>query len=129
MKALTLFLLLALAACAGSETAASGPQQPDPRIASTLEGLKPGKPAQCIPRSRVREIRTAKDIILYVEGRNRVWRNDLVGGCAGLRRDDIVVWQGWGSDYCRGDMIRTQDRAAGQITGACALGDFTPYTR
>lgn len=122
-------VLLLLAGCtttAGSEQANAREQA---RFERTLAGLTPGEPVSCIRRDQFNEIRTFEGTILYVAGRNRVWRNDVVGGCPGLRRGDIVVTRSFGSQLCNGDIIQTRAPTGGFLSGTCSLGKFTPYTR
>ncbi|AJP70869.1 hypothetical protein [Sphingomonas hengshuiensis] len=125
--------LLILAAGGAATAAIQENRKPDAataRVERTLAGLTPGKPRNCIPRNRISELRTADGVILYVSGRNRVYRNDVLGQCAGLRRDDMVVsFSAISGDYCRGDIIRTRARTGGMMTGSCALGTFVPYTK
>lgn len=124
--AVSLPLLLA----AGATTAAAPPQNSaGARIERTLAGLTPGTPKRCLARDKVNELRTAKGVIVFVAGRDRVWRNDVVGkGCIGLARGDTVVTETMSDSYCRGDFVRTRSPAGGAI-GSCSLGDFVPYSR
>ena len=99
------------------------------RLEKALAGLTPGKPQHCIDRDRVTSVKTFPDVIVYVQGRNKVWRNDTNGGCSGLKRDDIIVSRSPLGQYCSGDIIETRSRSGGFSTGACSLGDFVPYTK
>jgi len=122
-------MLLLLTGCtttAGSEQANAREQA---RFERALAGLTPGEPVNCIRRDQFNEIRTFEGTILYVAGRNRLWRNDVVGGCPGLRRGDIVVTRSFGSQLCNGDIIQTRAPTGGFLSGTCSLGKFTPYTR
>ncbi|MCD2322966.1 hypothetical protein LQ953_02920 [Sphingomonas sp. IC-56] len=124
-------LLLSLGATS-AETQTRAPDGATARVERTLAGLTSGAPQRCLRRDRVTELRTAAKVILYVGGRDRVWRNDVVGeGCdRGLRRGDIVVSQSLvGDSYCEGDLVHTRVRTGGSLTGSCSLGAFTPYTR
>lgn len=100
------------------------------RLAKALDGLTPGTPVSCVPRERITTVKGYNGTILYVGGRNKVWRNDTKGGCEGLgRNDDIMVSRTSMGEYCRGDIIETHSRSGGHFTGACSLGDFTPYSK
>ncbi|WP_448663475.1 hypothetical protein ACG3SL_02045 [Sphingomonas sp. CJ20] len=128
-------VLPALLLASGGVAAATMQEKPKPdaataRVERTLAGLTPGKPMTCLPRARVTEMQTADGVILYIGGRNRVYRNDVVGHCAGLKRDDVVVsFSSGGGDYCRGDILQTRSPNGGMMTGSCSLGSFVPYTR
>ena len=119
-----------LAAAALTVTAAAPMQTPDERLTKRLDGLTPGKPVSCLSMREVTQVKGYGNTLLYIQGRNRVWRTETNGGCEGIsRRDDIMVTRTTSAQYCRGDMIQTRDRTGGFMTGACALGDFTPYTK
>lgn len=124
-------LLLTLGAT-GAATQTRAPDRATARIEKTLARLTPGTPQRCLRRDRVTELRTGSNVILYVAGRDRAWRNDVVGeGCArGLARGDIVVSQSLvGDSYCQGDLVQTRVRTGGMVSGSCSLGPFVPYTR
>lgn len=123
----------ALALAAGFLTSGAADQRVNPREAARFEralrGLTPGKPQDCITRERMGEMRSFPKTLLFVESRKRVWRNDTVGTCAGLKNDDLVVISSIGSRMCRGDIVHTRQRLGGGLTGSCALGQFVPYTK
>lgn len=122
-------------AAAFTMTAAAPYQSSEERQAAALdkrlEGLTPGKSTSCVPMTQVTEVKGYNGTILYIQGKNRVWRNDTNGGCEGLgRSDDVLVTRTTMGSYCRGDIVETHSRGGGGfMTGACSLGEFTPYTK
>ncbi len=93
-----------------------------------LAGKVAGKKVTCISRQPQTNLTAiSKNIVLYRVSRKLVYKNELIGSCNGLTRDDIIITQSWGSQMCRGDLTRTADRVSGMLSGACALGDFIPY--
>lgn len=120
---------LLLAACTTTGDSGQADARDRARLEKALAGLTPGAPMKCLRRDQANEIRTFEGTILYVAGRNRVWRNDVVGDCPGLRRGDIVVSKSFGSQNCSGDIIETRSPTGGMFSGSCSLGTFTPYTR
>lgn len=118
--------LLLLGACTTTEQTGARDRE---RLERALAGLNPGEPVRCLRHDQFNQIRTFQGTILYVAGRNRLWRNDVVGTCAGLRRGDIVVTRSFGSQVCDGDIIQTRSPTGGFLSGSCSLGKFTPYTR
>lgn len=128
--AITAVALAAALAAGGSTAQTTAEARDQARLAKTLEGLTAGEAKSCIDRHMVSYIRTFEDTIVYVQGRNKKWRNDTVGGCSGLKHDDIIVSRNMiGSQYCAGDIIETRSRSGGFVTGACSLGKFVPYTK
>ena len=95
----------------------------------TLAGLIPGKPTSCVSVSMVQNIDTYPNTMLFKFNRNRVYRNDLSGGCPGASFGEFPVFQVHGSQYCSGDIVNFRDSSTGMLTGSCALGEFTPYTK
>ncbi|MFZ5748768.1 MAG: hypothetical protein ACOY45_14080 [Pseudomonadota bacterium] len=119
-------LVAACATTAASDPGMSASQQA--KLDKALAGLEPGKPQNCIDPDRITQTKTFPDTILFVVGKNKVYRNTPTGGCAGLKRDDLIVTRSPIRQYCSGDLVETRARVGGQVTGACALGDFVPYT-
>jgi hypothetical protein len=129
MMRLAMPAFLLLAACTTTAATEQSDARDRARMTRALAGLVPGEPLRCIRRDQFNEIRTFDGTILYVAGRGRMWRNDVVGHCEGLRRGDIVVSKTFGGQYCDGDIIQTRSPMGGVLSGSCSLGKFTPYTR
>ncbi len=122
--------LLILAACAANTALPQkGANSDDAQIAKRLAGLTPGAPVDCLPPQRTNEVQGFAKTILYIGGRNRVWRSDLIGSCPGLSRGDLPVITSVGGQVCRGDTVQTRARIGGMWTGSCALGRFVPYSK
>ncbi len=117
---------------AGLTAADAAQHRPDPamaKIEKQLRGLKAGEPMRCLRRDKANEILTADGVILYIAGKGRVWRNDVVGHCNGLARGDVVVTRSISGQLCDGDIVQTRAPTGGMFTGSCSLGKFTPYTK
>lgn len=122
-------LLLLATAATGAATEQRVSRADTVKLAKTLSGLKPGKAQNCVRSDRIREVRGFDGEILYVEGRNKLYRNQTHGSCKGLAQGDILVTQTLGSEYCSGDIVQTRAPTGGFFTGSCALGAFVPYTK
>jgi hypothetical protein len=125
-------LLLITASCAPSgiaDTPAPIAEKQAKQLEKELKGKVAGKPVSCIPSSRSDSpIRISDDMLLYRVSGKLVYQNLLRGACNGLaRRDDIMVTETFGSQNCRGDIIRMVDPYSGINGGHCVLGDFIPY--
>jgi hypothetical protein len=122
------FGVLVLAAMVGS-CAAPSPETGQ-RQATELVGRVAGAPQRCITNERGISFRVAdgdRGTLLYGTG-SRIWANGLAPGC-GFNRGDILVVQTIGSDYCRGDFVRSIDPISRFPGTSCILGNFVPYTR
>jgi hypothetical protein len=99
----------------------------DAKITKALANLTPGAPVPCISLATPMSSSLYGGTILYRNSGRLTYRNDTRGICGS--RDDILVTRSWGSQLCRGDVVRTVDRLSGFHTGSCVLGDFVPYRR
>lgn len=125
---------LALIACGGaapaSESAASDPKSDAARMERALKGLVPGKPINCISQFRPSySTEIIGDTILYKVNRRLIYRNETSGGCNATPGNDALIVRNFGSQLCRGNIIRTFHPISGFETGGCSLGTFTPYTK
>ena len=100
-------------------------------LAKELDGKVAGKPVSCVSDyNSTNLIRVSDDILLYRVSGNLVYKNNLRGGCPGLARDnDIIVSEQFGSQKCRGDLLRLVDRTSGIRGPTCVLGEFVPYRK
>ncbi len=124
--------LLTLASCAEMD---STPKPLTDKQAETLnrqlEGKVAGAPVSCISDYNATNlIRISDDILLYRVSGNLVYRNNLRFSCPGLARDsDIIVTEQFGSQKCRGDLLKLVDRTSGMQGAVCSLGEFVPYRK
>ena len=115
------FLLLLLGSCAAPPTSVPG-------RATELTGRVAGVPQRCVPIERDIALRVSdgdRSTLLYGTGR-KIWANHLPRGC-GFNQGDVLVVQPIGSDYCRGDFVRSIDPVSRFPGPSCYLGDFVPY--
>ena len=96
-----------------------------------LQGKVAGAPMTCLPNYRANDMVVIDErTILFRDGANRVYRNDIVGGCTGLGRPGtaLVTRQFGGTGLCRGEIAQIVDTSTGSFVGSCSLGDFVPFT-
>ena len=128
-SALTLSLL---AACAPVD---STPQPLTDKqsvvLSKQLAGKVAGEPQNCINDfNNTNLVRVSDDILLYRVSSRLVYENRLRYSCPGLARDnDIIVTEQFGSQQCRGDIIKLVDRLGGIPGPFCTLGEFVPYRK
>lgn len=132
MRWLALVIPVLLAGCAanaGAPPDAASPKQLA-EIADALKGLTAGEPRSCIDQTRVTNVRKFEGTILYLYSPREIYRNDVKGGCSGLRYGDTIVSRTPTTQLCRGDIIRTVTPSNPSMpSGSCALGEFVPYKR
>ncbi len=118
--------LLILGGCATTARTAQGP---DPKLGVALSGKVAGKSQNCIRLDEAQSSEIFRDAILYRSGRDRYFLADAPG-CGSSGNNDYILGQNvFGSQLCRGDIVRLVDRTSGFHGGACAIAGFTPYTR
>jgi len=122
-----LALLLSVSACAAPR--AMGDEPPDPKLLAALAGRQvAGPPRDCLPLLSARDQTTYRGALTFRDGRT-LYRNDMQG-CYGLDDNVTIVQNIYGSQICRGDIVRLVDRnASGFIRGSCSYGPFVPYRR
>ena len=112
LKLVALALSLTLVAACGKVDSTPKPltDKQSAVLMKELNGKVAGTPVNCIGDfNATNTIRVSDNILLY-----RV-------------SDDIMVSEQFGSQKCKGDIIRLVDRTTGMTGGVCSLGDFVPY--
>lgn len=134
LLAVTLGSSILLAGCTASK-ADSTPVALTDKQSELLEkqigGKIAGTAVSCISTLQSSNIiRVSDDMLLYKVSGRLVYQNRLKTPCPGLASDrDILVSEQYGSQQCRGDVIRLVDRTGGIPGPFCILGDFIPFRK
>jgi hypothetical protein len=130
MRAILLIGLGALAAsCSYAPPVGPSPMAQD-KLARELAGLVPQPAQACLPNYRTQDMVVIdENTVLFRDGRNVVYRNELNGGCSNLGGQYALVTKTIGSSLCRGDIAQVTDLHNHMVVGSCSLGDFIPYRR
>lgn len=110
---------------------AAAPAAPrEDALASALAGRIAGTPVDCVEKSRLDgpQIIDEKTLI-YRESGRRIWRNDLIGECRGLKPMDTLIVDIFGGQLCRNDHFRALTPGLTIPGPYCRLGKFTPYDK
>jgi hypothetical protein len=131
LKVAALALPLTLVTACGQVDSTPKPltEKQSAMLMKELGGKVAGKPVNCISDfNATNTIRVSDNILLYRVSGRLVYQNNLRSACNGLARDtDIIVSEQFGSQKCKGDIIRLVDRTSGIPGGVCSLGEFVPY--
>lgn len=122
---------LGLAACATVERPFERSAEAQRTLDRYLTGRVAGPPQSCMPTFRSQDMIIVDErTILYRDGANRVWRNEMTGPCNGLGRPGtaLLTRQLAGGSLCRGEIAQVIDTGSGFTTGSCSFGNFVPYT-
>ncbi|MEO6359875.1 MAG: DUF6491 family protein [Sphingomicrobium sp.] len=128
-----LIAVVALGSCSTTPQEASYDARGEARLQQALAGKVAGKAMDCLPTYRSADmIRVDDDTLLFRDGANRVYRNELNGSCSGIGSSNYaLVTNSFGGSgrICRGDIAKVVDLAAGFTVGSCVIGEFVPYSK
>ena len=127
------FILASAAALGGCMTAPPAPRSAagEQYLQQMLAGKAAGPARSCLPTYRSSDmVIVDDDTILFRDGRNRVWRSEMRGGCSRLDSGfyTLVTRSFGGQGPCGGDIAELVDTSTGMTAGSCVWGDFVPYT-
>lgn len=128
---LLLAVTAALASCSTTAQQTAHDAKAQERLQQLLAGKVAGKPVSCLPSFRTGDmVRIDDDTVLFREGVNRIYRNELNGRCNGLGSGNYtLVTRTRSGELCRGDIAQMVDLSSGIHAGSCVIGDFVPYSR
>ena len=135
MRSLPILLVAATAlgscATASPQELAEQAAREQAQVASLTAGKVAGAPMSCLSNWRSNDMVVVSDnVVAFRDGRNRVYINNMQGGCLGLSPGrNALVTQTTGSSLCRGDIAQVLDTASRMNIGSCVFGDFVPYSR
>ena len=129
MKAILACTLAAVFAAGSAPLAAeTRAERGEARLAEMIEGRTAGEATSCISAMNSNKIRVIENVGVVYEGGDTVW----VARASDPRQlgaFDVPIFDRFGSQLCRSDVIRTVDRSTGHFTGIVTLSEFVPYTR
>jgi hypothetical protein len=120
-------LLLLAAGCAA--TGADGPSRDQLALTEDLQGRTAGAPRACVPTRPTQSLQIVDRQTLVYRDRDTIWVNRLGDDCPGMRPFSTLILEAYGSQYCRGDRVRTVERQNAIPGPSCVLRDFVPYRR
>jgi hypothetical protein len=114
---------------AGAGTVQAKPRETgEERLAKRLEGRIPGRPVNCLSQSQRDSVEVIdKTALIYGSG-NTIYVN-RPRHPESLDSDDILVTRLTGSQLCKLDLVRLQDRNSNMAFGFVTLEEFVPYRR
>lgn len=119
---------LALSAAAVDTAQARPRESGQQQLDRLLQGRVAGAPVSCIPALTNDQVQII-DRTALVYGSGRTIYVNRPRNPNSLDSDDIMVSRRYGSQICKMDIIRMQDRATRSNSGFVNLNDFVPYRR
>ena len=123
------FKLWTPVALAGLAWGCSPPPAATPGVIPELAGRTAGPAQDCVTNDSTTSLRIVDGRTMLYGSGSTLWLNRLAVECPAARPSDILVTFPTGSQYCRGDIVRTLDRSTHIPGPSCVLGDFIPYRR
>lgn len=110
---------------------ASSPQhspEAQAKLDKELAGRVPGETKHCIPVEKTDHPIGIDDATILFRDGPRVWRSELSGSaqCGLIDRQSTIFTESGAKRLCAGDKLVFQ---TGGLSGACYLGEFTPYAK
>lgn len=93
-----------------------------------LQGRVAGTPVSCIPAFANDQVRIIDRTALVYGSGNTIYVNQP-RDASNLDDDNILISRRFGSQVCRLDIIRLQDRTSRSFSGFVNLENFVPYRR
>lgn len=125
-------LLVAAAAVVsvGAAQSAEPPRTPEAqaRLDKWLGGRAPGESRKCVTANILTSAIGIDDRTMLFRDGPRIWRTELRASlhCGELGRQALIHTESSANRICNGQQLEFAD---GGVTGACVLGDFTPWTK
>lgn len=118
----------ALALGAAPASAETAEEKGAARFAELTEGRVAGEPRSCISAMRSNDVEVIEHVGIAYEQGDTLW----IARAANPRSlgiGDVPIFNRFGSQLCRHDVIRTVDRYSQFFSGVVFLDDFVPYTK
>jgi hypothetical protein len=122
MRIMVIGLAATIAGCTAPPPSASDTALPE------LAGLVAGAPQRCVTFGQADGLHIAGPHTITLRSGGTIYVNS-VPQCSELRSTDILVTEPFGTQYCRGDFVRTRDNVSFIQGPGCRLNDFVPYRK
>ncbi len=113
---------------AAPSSAATAEEKGAARFAELTQGRTAGEPRSCISAMRSNDLKVVEYLGIVYEQGDTVWIARAADPRS-LGHSDVPIFERFGSQLCRQDVIRTIDRSSHFTTGVVFLDEFVPYTK
>lgn len=110
---------------AGAETRA---EKGEAKFAQLIEGRVAGEAKSCITAFRSSDVDVIEHVGISYKDGDTLWIAKASNPDS-LGPNDVPIFDRFGSQLCKQDVIRTIDRYSHFTTGSVFLEDFIPYTK
>ena len=119
---------LAVAALASTAPVAAAHEKGEAKLARIIDGRVAGEPVRCLDSSQRRNIEVVDRTALVFKDGDTLYVS-RPAGVNFLTWSDVPVFEIWGSQLCKMDIVHLQDRSTGIGGPSLSMGEFIPYRR
>lgn len=119
---------LAVTALAAAIPAAAANEKGEAKLAKLIDGRVAGDPVRCLDSSQRRNLEVIDRTALVFKDGDTYYVN-RPAGVDFLTWSDVPVFEIWGSQLCKMDIVHLHDRSSGLSGPALSMGEFVPYKR
>jgi hypothetical protein len=129
MKALQLVpATLAMALLAATAPVAAANEKGEAKLARLIDGRVAGEPVRCLDSSKRRNLEIVDHTALVFKDGDTLYVS-RPAGVDFLSWSDIPVFEIWGGQLCKMDIVHLRDRSTGMGGPSLSMAEFIPYKR
>ena len=120
--------VIGLGLAAASAPAGQHSPEAQAKLDKLLEGRVPGETKHCIAVEKTNHPIGVDDYTILFRDGPRLWRSEISGSfqCGKIDQQSTIFTESGANRICAGDKLVFE---SGSLTGACYLGEFTPYQK
>jgi hypothetical protein len=120
--------VFAAAALVAAIPVTAAQEKGEAKLARILDGRVAGEPVRCLDTSQRRDLEIVDRTALVFKDGDTLYVS-RPAGVNFLTWSDIPVFEIWGSQLCKMDIVHLHDRSSGIGGPSLSMGEFIPYRR
>ena len=119
---------LAATALVAAIPVAAANEKGEAKLAKLIDGRVAGEPVRCLESSKRRNLEVIDRTALVFKDGDTYYGN-RPAGVDFLTWSDVPVFEIWGGQLCKMDIVHLHDRSSGLRGPSLSMGEFIPYKR
>jgi len=119
---------LAMVLLASTAPAAAAREKGEAKLARIIDGRVAGEPVRCLDSSQRRNMQVVDRTALVFKDGDTLYVS-RPAGVSFLTWSDVPVFEIWGGQLCKMDIVHLHDRATGIGGPSLSMSEFVPYRR
>jgi hypothetical protein len=120
--------VFATAAFVAALPATAAHEKGEAKLARIIDGRVAGEPVRCLDSSQRRNLEIVDRTALVFKDGDTLYVS-RPAGVSFLTWSDVPVFEIWGDQLCKMDIVHLQDRSSGIGGASLSMGEFVPYRR